>query len=156
MPKLRIPSPRLLFCCIPQAARPHLPSFTTKEKALSQRQRRRHHGLPDGGPCLSQARSWNNIPSCATLEQAGRTDTLAGFTAGGWGSQDYQLYGNWPQVIPARQTPWRRKWLCSAGECLAGYSQRLGHGWTCTCASTQAPTNPVAHACKHSGTRLHT
>ena len=59
-------------------------------------------------------------------------------------------------MIPARQTPWRRKRLCSSGECLAGYSHRLGHGLTCTRASTQAPTNPGAHACKHSGTRLHT
>ena len=62
-----------------------MPSLTTNEKALIHRQRRRHHALPDGGPCLSQARSWNNIPSCATQEQAGKTDTLAGFTAGGWG-----------------------------------------------------------------------
>ena len=83
--RTRLKRPRSCSAASHMPARPHLPSFTTNERALIQRQRRRHHALPDGGPCLSQARSWNNIPSCATQEQAGRMDTLAGITAGGWG-----------------------------------------------------------------------
>ena len=52
--------------------------------------------------------------------------------------------------------PWRRKLLRSSGECLAGYSQRLGHGCTCMRAVMQAPTHTGAHARTRSGTRLRT
>ena len=152
MPKLRIPSPRLLFCCIPQAARPHLPSFTTNERALIQRQRRRHHALPDGGPCLSQARSWNNIPSCATQEQAGRMDTLAGFTAGAWGKPGlpivWELTSN-----DSCQADALEKEMAMLGWRMPGRLQSKTGTWlnmyVCKHAGTHEPSRPCMQALRH-------
>ena len=105
--------------------------------------------------CLQQGPGTTSHRVQRWSKQAGRTRWQVSLLVAG-GNQDYQLYGNWPQVIPARQMPWRRKWLRSSGECLAGYSQRLGHGWTCMRAVMQAPTHTGAHARTRSGTRLRT
>ena len=129
-----------------------MPSFPTKERALSQRQRRRHHGLPDGGPCLSPARSWNNIPSCATLEQAGRTDTLAGFTAGGWGKPGLPIVWELTSGDPC-QADALEKEMAMLGWRMPGRLQPKTGTWlnmhACSNAGTHAHRRRCTHALRH-------
>ena len=129
-----------------------MPSFPTKERALSQRQRRRHHGLPDGGRCLSPARSWNNIPSCATLEQAGRTDTLAGFTAGGWGKPGLPIVWELTSGDPCQADALEKEMATLVWRMPSRLQSKTGT-WlnmhACSNAGTPAHRGPCTHLGTH-------
>ena len=142
MPKLRTPSPRLLFCCIPQTSKAWLAQFHNQRKSRKSATETK----------TSWLNRWRTLPvSSKVLEQhpivcsagAGRQDGHVGrFHC--WGLGEVRIT-NCMGTDLSRSLSGRYP----SGECLAGYSQRLGHGWTRMCAGTQARMHLGTQTCSH-------